>query len=557
MLPRVTGSETVRLLLSRPNWLRIQADGRILYVLAPRLSDSAAADVTVRSGDAQSTLSALEEHGECAVIEIVEAQLPTVILATDVNRSFPLYWTRHGGQIRVSDDSRLLAADDPNPDPSSLNQFRHAGFVLGTGTLYQRVRTGAADTVVTLDRERATERRRSRFALPVSSGVQDPAEAAHAFRDAVLTSVGDLVARNPSRQFVVPLSGGVDSRVIVSALRLAGAQHVHTFTYGRPDSSEARSSQRVAEALDLPWTFIQLQPHAIRNRWRSPENAPFIAGTFGGDALPHIQDWYAMGVLAAKKVLAPGAVILPGHTAVRTLKDDDLLTTPELARGDLVDAIVSRHYGQAGTADPVRHDRAILELIGGIVDDYGFDGTPPSTARSLQAVNILGRQSKYILNSVRAYEVYGLGWAMPLLDARAHRAVAMLDWTLTRDRSWYTAMADAMFREVAGDRADGLDFWQPLPVSDSARTTVRAALERVHLRQAVEQALSTRTNLRHPMGFEAFAPNRARYLRDLVRGHSPFGIFAEAFLDGTWNPSFDWRSPSTWSTPAPRFDRLC
>lgn len=540
--------DATAVVLTRTAWTRIPMEHGTLFVLSSRLSPTAAASIACSAGGADAALSALEEHGECAVIEV---RPEAIVMATDVNRSFPLYWSAGSGHLRVSDDVRVLAAEDPAADEDSVTQVRHAGFVFGNRTLYRAVHATQADTIVTLDSTGSHMRRRDRMALPEDGALTDRDDAARFFREALLESVGALVTGNPGRQLLVPLSGGVDSRLIVSALRLAGARDVLTFTYGTENSSEVTSSRKVAAALDLPWTFIPLEPGPMRTRWRSADNAPFLAGTYSGNALPHVQDWYALGVLGGRGAISPEAIVLPGHSAVRTLKDDELLDAHELGRAELVDTIMRRHFGQAGNPEHLLHTVAARTAIEELADHHRFDGTPGRTARVLQAVNILGRQSTYILNSARGYEAFGLEWAMPLLDRTAHAVVSALDWSLTRDRGWYADMAGRLFKEVAGSKADGLEFWNPLPVSESARSSAREMLERARLLRATEKVLSIRTNLRHPMAFEAFAPSRIDYVRELIRGHSPFGIFADAFLRNTWNESFDWTSPETWSIPEP------
>lgn len=541
--------------LTRGDWVRVEADtGTELLAIAPRWTPAEIARTLRVAGDAEESLDNLAARGEAAVLQIRADG--SARLLTDANRSFPLFWRRAGSRWEVSDDVRVLASaagSAPRPDEAAVAQFAGGGLVLGERTLYRDVHRTPPDAVVELGLDGSSSTlRRGRLALPARGAVTEGAEAGALFRDALLEAVATLVAADPGARYLLPLSGGADSRLLAAAFVAAGARDVQCFTYGVRPTAEVEVSRKVAELLGLPWAFVPTPPEEVRSAWREPETARFLGDAYTGAALPHIQDWFALRGLAAQGLLPEDrsrAVVVPGHTAVRTLKDADLLDAPELSREDLVAAIIRRHFSQAGAPRALLRDPVLRAEVEGALDRVGYDGSPLSRARALQSVNIDGRQSTYILNSVRGYESAGLGWAMPMLDLPLHRIVADLDWRLTRDRDWYRAMTDQVFRDTAGPGAEELSFWVPTAVPEERRQQMKAALSRVGLLRLAEHAASTRTNLRHPMAFEAFAPSPARYGAAVALGTTPIGVFSRAFLEGTWNPVFDWRDPMTWGTP--------
>lgn len=547
--------------LTREGWVRVDRGASTLLALAPRLPSSAVAAVLRTAAAPQEALRALEADGETALIAVEETGIS---LLTDVNRSFPLFWRRGEDGWEVSDDVRVLAdmsADSGTvePDLDSAAQFAGAGFVLGEATLYTGVRRTPPDATVHLGTARhdgplpdpVTLRHRE-VALPTDGPVREGPDAGTAFRDALFEAVGAMVAREPGATYLLPLSGGADSRLLASAFVIAGARDVRCFTYGVAPTAEVDVSRRVADLLGLPWTFLATPPAQVRSAWQHRTTARFLADTYTGAALPHIQDWYALRLLRADPEIPQGSVIVPGHTAVRTLKDADLLDAPSVGAEELVDAIIRRHFSQTGSPGPLLHDPTVRSHIRDTMERVGYDGTPLGRARVLQAVNIDGRQSTYILNSVRGYESEGFRWAMPMLDAPLHRVTGSLDWELTRDRDWYRAMTDEVFAGVAGERARELSFWVPTAIPADRRRRMKEALRRVGMLRLAEHTASSRTNLRHPMAFEAFAPDRTEYACRIVLGESPLGVFARAFLEGRWNRWMDWQVPSTWSTPEVR-----
>lgn len=78
------------------------------------------------------------------------------------------------------------------------------------------------------------------------------AEAAEVLR----AIFGDLAQQGP---FLLPLSGGLDSRLIAAMLARSGAK-VRTFTFGSFGSAEVPLARRVAHELGLPWEMVSLRP---------------------------------------------------------------------------------------------------------------------------------------------------------------------------------------------------------------------------------------------------------------------------------------------------------
>ncbi|MDO5663145.1 MAG: asparagine synthase-related protein [Brachybacterium sp.] len=349
----------------------------------------------------------------------------------------------------------------------------------------------------------------------------------------------------------MPLSGGTDSRLIAAMLRDIGPRRLTAFTYGIKGSIEAETSRLVAAALDIPWQTVTLSPRRIHAAWSAEGTGSFLAYSHLGNALPHVQDWFAIRELSRAGVIGEDSVVLPGHTAARSYIPLPVGPDPgEVGSDKIIDAVILRHFNQRGhfpLATPYRDlfsDRIREELQ---LSDSAKD--PLDAARLIQTFNIQHRQTKYILNSVRTYEHFGAGWSMPLLSAQCHRAMQDIDWSVQSTKEWYRRLTDSVVRRVAGATLDDLRLAAehpdhlPVPAPGAVSSGVTAA------RRSFVRASRQLGNLRHPMAFEAFSRTPSAYLSGLARRQSPVGIFAHQFLQGTWNTSFSWRDPATWDAP--------
>jgi len=73
-----------------------------------------------------------------------------------------------------------------------------------------------------------------------------------------------LIESVQGRTIVIPLSGGYDSRSSAAILKKLGYGNVICFTYGRPESFEVQTSEKVAKDLGYKWCFIN---YAYKNEW--------------------------------------------------------------------------------------------------------------------------------------------------------------------------------------------------------------------------------------------------------------------------------------------------
>jgi hypothetical protein len=143
------------------------------------------------------------------------------------------------------------------------------------------------------------------------------------------------------------------------------------------------------------------------------------AGNFA--SLAHIQDWPAVHALVAQKRIERDAVLVPGHTG-------DFLTgghVPQSFAGrqritadELLLAIFDAHYSlwdwpSDAKAEMRRVFRGRIEHVIGPVTN----ATVEQAAADFERWECQERQAKFIVNSVRVYEFFGLEWRLPLYDA--------------------------------------------------------------------------------------------------------------------------------------------
>lgn len=548
----------VDLRLRSPHWSRVTTsvdtvnDGNGLWVRADHdCSDPTDPEVLVSH---PGRLTAIQIDGD------------KVVLAQDRLRSWPLFWSLEDGmsdaqRLVISDDATLMreAVSAPRLDARARREFLDAGFVTGSDTLLAGIHQTEQGTVVRIDRATGRVRTINHSVAQFSEetdAVVAPEEFSDLLTEALDAVMGrllvDLDRRPGTPRLVIPLSGGLDSRLLVAWLTLHDAlDRAVAFTYGRPGAREVEISRKVAQAVGLEWHAVDYDPAVLREAWQTQEAADFLTDGYALGALPHVQDWWALRTLLARGTVRPGDILLPGHTIVGNMHDEHLLEEPHVTRGRVAKAILIHHQELQGDqrrayADPYRAAkvRAFLAL-------RPFTGSPRDMQSILESYNVRERQTKYINNSMRAYEHLGLEWALPMLDVEFwdawHRGAVEL--TATRDfyavfigRLWARATALAAGAEAdAADRADCADeadlpYFAATEVSEETRSRLKTALSRLHLLGLAERTFSAWATLHSTMAFEAFITDASLPVAaaQLMGGRKLLGFWTRAFLNDTW-----------------------
>lgn len=330
----------------------------------------------------------------------------TVVQSELLNRT-PFYYTENGEGPCEKLDSR----GSGKLDDISMRQYFLAGYVTGPRTLFRDIRKSQAGEVLRFAEHAVQSSNSFEYRYPESFRALTESDAPHEAQDflslldqAIRSAVESLA---PGQKIIVPLSGGHDSRLLVSRLASMGVENVLCFSYGRPDNEQSRISKRVAESLGYPWHFVEY----TEEKWQALHDAGLIEAyarfAFRGSSIPHLQDFLAVHELRQSGLIAPGDLCMPGHTL-------DFVSGGHIAQADFachdansaVNRVLQRHF--PGLPD------GESELIARIHELFEAFNGPPSQFQ--EWFNWRERQTKFIVNSCATYEFHDMKVALPFWD---------------------------------------------------------------------------------------------------------------------------------------------
>jgi len=303
-------------------------------------------------------------------------------------------------------------------------EFGMSGFTTGPKTLYEGLEAlGAGEAV--FFQNGAVERQHYALYHPKPEGRGDDPALVQGLAQVTLGIFEKMVRGLDGRPVLIPLSAGLDSRLVAAALKELAYENVKCFSYGRRGNHEAQGAKAVAERLGYPWVFVEHTSSQQAATFASQEMRQFEGFADAFNAVPFQQDFFAVGHLKASGYAPQDSVFVNGQSGdfISGNHIPEIFAVP-LEKGDeagrwarLLDALLAKHFDLwqvLKTPENLAHARAVLKaeieaLTGGLgdpADDFGL----------YEMSEFMNRQVKYVIAGQRTYEWFGYDWRLPLWD---------------------------------------------------------------------------------------------------------------------------------------------
>ncbi len=287
--------------------------------------------------------------------------------------------------------------------------------------------------------------------------------------DILLKLTERVVKASGNGTVVVPLSGGYDSRLILSGLKLYGYDNVICYNYGREGSYETDYAKEIAGKLGY-------ELHVIRyddNKWKSLVDDDSFLGylKFGFNfvSVPHIQDFLALKEIYEKKLIPQDSYILPGYLGDFLgggfiPKEIKLNKQEKLLEQDISEYILDELFYMI---EDIKINDSIKGQIAGRIkslldlEDKKID-TIDEYLIKLEEFVTLTRLSKYTVNALRVNEYFDYKWMVPLADMEYLLYWYRVPYSLRLNKDlFYKFMFDKVFEPL------GIALKKPQPPSYS------------------------------------------------------------------------------------------
>ena len=353
-----------------------------------------------------------------------------VLAAVDRVRSIPLAYARDSNGLVIDDQaSRLrgrLNLGLADIDPDAALAFAMSGYTIGPATLYKGMRQLLPGEFLLCQTDQGAPSLH-RYAL-YRPWCCEPRSRDVLLRELAEVTLGILEKLTQSatgRQILVPLSAGMDSRLIVSGLAHLGYRKVTCFSYGTKDNYEAAAAEKIAAHLGYGWIFIPFTRRYVRTAFLGYDHRLYHEFADNAAATPVEHDFFALLRMDRAAWVDKDAILVNGQSGdyitgahiPPSLWKSPLPKERKKREAIVFGAIVAKHYDlwpDLRTRDNLRRIKTMLwtELEQNKVP---FDD--PETSFALYEFSeFQNRQCKYVVAGQRAYEFFGYDWRLPLWD---------------------------------------------------------------------------------------------------------------------------------------------
>lgn len=360
-------------------------------------------------------LTTLQEvNGFFAVVHPIGDEL---LIATDRIRSIPLFYASSENGVIVGTDSHRITehVGCQEYDPLHEAEYILTGYVTGRDTLCDGIYQVQAGELVALTDDAVNPVVRERYYRYRHTQVQQATEneLLEELDDVLVSAFTRLIEYADGRPIVVSMSGGYDSRLLISMLVRLGYENLIAFTYDHA-GDEAKHCQPIVDNLGIRWEYVRQNHDEWWEWYHSAERKRHDRAAGIIDAVPTNGPAIAVKKLHEQGRVPDNSVFVTGDTATTTGEHipASLMNATEAGLEPFVNSILTSHY-DLWDRDPSLKQQ-LRERIHDATDIEDFE-TSEDVIDAFELWDWQERQPKHILRN-DLFEFWGYDWWYPLWD---------------------------------------------------------------------------------------------------------------------------------------------
>lgn len=354
-----------------------------------------------------------DQHTNFAVIII---GINVFFAGVDRISSYPIFYSK---------DALFDSLNVPYPTelpPNALLEYLMSGFVLGNETLHGDVKQLCAGEYIYYEfkTERVNRKAYYRYYPTERLDINDSREYEELLPEVIDDSIQAIIEKANGKRIILPLSGGLDSRLILAKLCEKKYENMYVFTYGVKNNHESSMARSVCDKLGVKWHYVNFEDINIGSDLFKKFLANYLLEAPLISATPSLMEVMAFYQLFNTKIIDRDDFIVNGQTG-------DFISGGHL-RLDLIGDInkknvfkyiYNKHFSLMTHLVSEKTKKAIFSRL-----DKEFqliEQHMPIESACLSFYEFWEwkeRQSKLVVGGQRLYDSIGCDWALPFWESK-------------------------------------------------------------------------------------------------------------------------------------------
>ena len=335
-----------------------------------------------------------------------------IFASTDHCKSFSLFYSNNN--FFISNKIDLIKEKKKNLvlEKDFSNELLFSGYMSGEKTIFTDIKQLRAGEAL-LYKKKSNKFKTNKYFnyLPDSKNNKTETELIKIHEEILNKEFLKIINENQNKLILVPLSGGLDSRLILSKLVELGHRKLLAFSYGPKNSFEVKTARKVSKMLSVKWLYINQNSNDYKNYFNSLRIIKFWKFGDFYSTLPNNQDLLAIHFLKSKKIVDKNCIIINGQTGdfISGGHIPNTLIGKKIKKENLVNEIINKHFSllNCQTRNRTKLKSVILRTFNRI------DKKVRDLASLYEYWEYEERQSKFIIGGQRVYDFYNLKWELP------------------------------------------------------------------------------------------------------------------------------------------------
>ena len=236
-----------------------------------------------------------------------------IFAATDVARTYPVFFSEEFNSVLISPQAKIIAQSKGfEINKEQLLAYQMSGYTSGSETLWENISGLLAGQFLLIDKKLSIN---SYYNTLSKNNINKKSfNVEKKLEENIFEMLKRIILKANNRNIVVPLSSGLDSRLIASGLKYLNYKNVKCFSYGLKNNYEATVAKDIAKKLDYKWDFIEISQKNIKTFYDSKLYKNYFSNGIDGCATPGIQDIYTIYKLKKKNYFSDSDIIINGNS---------------------------------------------------------------------------------------------------------------------------------------------------------------------------------------------------------------------------------------------------